>query len=191
MTSPPAVLPKVDPVITLTPRPGQVAYSCGSRGVVNSTCEAQPVPTTSNTPARRARLMDATPFVGRLRTKSSAQSTPQVRHEGHDAGASMLGSSRRAQAVRGPGSLGLDTFTYTPNPVGRVQPGVGHARKPGDPFRTWTMRRQSRQVSSRDSLPQFPLHPYSGLEFESAVQFGARPYSAPETRKRSFRTGRP
>jgi hypothetical protein len=39
----------------------------------------------------------------------------------------------------------LGVVAYTPNPTGRVQPGVGHERKPGDPFRTWTMRRQSRQ----------------------------------------------
>jgi hypothetical protein len=41
--------------------------------------------------------------------------------------------------------LGLSVVAYTPNPVGREHPGVGHTRKPGDPFRTWTMRRQSRQ----------------------------------------------
>gem|GEM_PF-3441238 len=39
----------------------------------------------------------------------------------------------------------LGVVAYTPNPVGLVQLGVGHARKPGDPFRTWTMRPQSRQ----------------------------------------------
>jgi hypothetical protein len=40
---------------------------------------------------------------------------------------------------------GRGNFAYAPNPVGREHPGVGYARKPGEPFRTWTMRRQSRQ----------------------------------------------
>jgi hypothetical protein len=44
-----------------------------------------------------------------------------------------------------PAATALGVVAYTPNPVGRVQPAVGHARKPGDPFRTWTIRRQSRQ----------------------------------------------
>ena len=36
--------------------------------------------------------------------------------------------------------LGRATFANCPNPVGLAHPAVGHARKPGDPFRTWTLR---------------------------------------------------
>ena len=61
----------------------------------------------------------------------------------------MCPSQRYRTGSRAPGMrpavLGLGVVEYTPNPVGRMHPGVGHARKPGDPFRTWTIRRQSRQ----------------------------------------------
>jgi hypothetical protein len=35
--------------------------------------------------------------------------------------------------------LGRGVIAYTPNPVGREQPGVGHARKPGDPLLNSTL----------------------------------------------------
>ena len=52
---------------------------------------------------------------------------------------SMPISAARARC-QGAGILamdfGIDTFAKRPNPVDRVHPGVGHARKPGDPFLT-------------------------------------------------------
>ena len=54
-------------------------------------------------------------------------------------------SAASANCLGGPNNLGHGVVVYASDPVGLVQPGVGHARKPGDPFRTWTIRRQSRQ----------------------------------------------
>lgn len=48
------------------------------------------------------------------------------------------------------------TFAKTPNPVGRVHPGVGHARKAKAPAGAWTNERhepQKKFVRSGSSVP--------------------------------------
>ena len=64
---------------------------------------------------------------------------------GLDGGIGGLGRGVWAPLLLAPGQpvgvatravLGLGIVAYTPNPVSREHPGVGHARKPGDPFRT-------------------------------------------------------
>jgi hypothetical protein len=55
----------------------------------------------------------------------------------------------RAQSRQGAGIrtavLGLGTVAYTPNPVGRVHPGVGHARIADAPSGAWTNERHDPQ----------------------------------------------
>src|ERR1035437_994158 len=102
------------------------------------------------------------------------------------------GDRSRQVAGRRTEILGLGVVAYTPNPVGRVHPGVRHARKPGDPFgkgfsnldcrpdrvpvygpglrrkpRVWRWSRGT--TAPRDSHrpyspPAIPLHPYTRKE---------------------------